>query len=80
VWLPLEAAFRQGLSDRGYTDGRNVRIEGRWADGQYDRLPALAADLVQHGGDLNPAFARVHELKATALMVAQDVLFNTQTE
>jgi len=193
VWLPLEAAFRQGLSDRGYTDGRNVRIEGRWADGQYDRLPALAADLAQHGvaaiaafttpaaqaakaatatipivfttisdpvqiglvaslnrpggnltgvsvlavevgpkllellhmavpsakamallinpgnpnadaqsknlqtaaerlglqlhvlnagtqADLDPAFARVHELKASALMIAQDVLFNTQTK
>ena len=192
VWLPIEAAFRQGLSDRGYTDGHNVRIEGRWADGQYDRLPALAADLAQHGvaviaafttpaaraakaatatipivfttisdpvqiglvaslnrpggnltgvsvlavevgpkllellhvavpsakamallinprnpnadaqsknlqtaaqrlglqlhvlnastqGDLDPAFARVHELKANALMIAQDVLFNTQT-
>ena len=43
----LVAAFRQGLSDEGFVDGRNVSIEERWADNQLDRLPTLTADLVR---------------------------------
>jgi putative ABC transport system substrate-binding protein len=48
----LVAAFQQGLGDTGYVEGQNVTIEYRWADGQYARLPALAADLVDRKVDL----------------------------
>src|SRR5947209_838615 len=45
--LYVVAAFRKGLGETGYVEGRNVTVEYHWLEGQFDRLPALMADLVR---------------------------------
>src|SRR5437868_3751144 len=64
LYLPMVAAFREGLRESGYVEGRNVAVEYRWAKNQTDRLKPLASDLVRRAvavifaaGGVNPALA-----------------------
>src|SRR5437667_4260836 len=51
-WADLVAAFHAGLNESGFAEGQNVAVEYRWAENNYDRLPALAADLVSRKLDV----------------------------
>jgi len=79
-WAHLVAAFKEGLNELGYVEGRNVAVEYRWAQGENDRLPGLAADLVRHQAAVIVAFGPPAAFAAKAATANIPIIFQVGTD